>query len=67
VVQGWCKFRDFELLMQGYNTVTAFFEESGKFKDHKVISFAGVAGFNEESHHSPTSGEGCCIGMASKF
>jgi hypothetical protein len=34
--------------MAGYNTVTAFFDESGKFKDHKVISFAGVAGFNEE-------------------
>ncbi|HKW62306.1 MAG TPA: DUF3800 domain-containing protein [Candidatus Acidoferrum sp.] len=32
----------------GYNTVTAFFDESGKFKDHKVISFGGVAGFNEE-------------------
>jgi len=37
-----------EWLMPGYNTVTAFFDESGKFKDHKVISFAGVAGFNEE-------------------
>jgi hypothetical protein len=34
--------------MPGYNTVTAFFDESGKFKDHKVISFGGVAGFNEE-------------------
>jgi hypothetical protein len=32
----------------GYNTVTAFFDESGKFKDHKVISFGGVAGFNEQ-------------------
>jgi uncharacterized protein DUF3800 len=33
--------------MAGYNTVTAFFDESGKFKDHKVISFGGVAGYNE--------------------
>lgn len=32
----------------GYNTVTAFFDESGKFKDHEVVSFGGVAGFNEE-------------------
>jgi Protein of unknown function (DUF3800) len=31
----------------GYNTVTVFFDESGKFKDHKVISFGGVVAYNE--------------------
>jgi len=29
-------------------TVSAFFDESGKFKDHKVISIAGVASFAQE-------------------
>jgi len=33
--------------MAGYNTVTTFFGESEKFKDHQVISFGGVAAFNE--------------------
>jgi len=33
--------------MDEYHTVAAFFDESGKFKDHEVISFGGVAGFNE--------------------
>lgn len=31
-----------------YNTVTTFFDESGKFKDHKVIAFGGVASYNED-------------------
>jgi hypothetical protein len=33
--------------MAGYNTVTTFFDESGKFKDHKIIAFGGVAAYNE--------------------
>jgi uncharacterized protein DUF3800 len=33
--------------VSGYNTVSSFFDESGKFKDHKVISFGGVAAYNE--------------------
>jgi hypothetical protein len=29
------------------NTITAFLDESGKFKDHKVICFGGVYSYNE--------------------
>jgi hypothetical protein len=35
------------MAVSGYNTVTTFFDESGKFKDHKVIAFGGVAAYNE--------------------
>lgn len=33
--------------MAGYHTVTTFFDESGKFRDHKVVAFGGVAAYNE--------------------
>src|ERR1700730_3064555 len=33
--------------MASYTTVNAFFDESGKFKDHKVICFGGVASYAE--------------------
>ena len=33
--------------MTGYTTVNTFFDESGKFKDHKVICFGGVASYGE--------------------
>ncbi len=33
--------------MAGFHTITTFFDESGKFKDHKVIAFGGVAAYNE--------------------
>src|ERR1700730_10012119 len=36
------------MAVSGYNTVTSFFDESGKFKDHKVISFGGVSSYNED-------------------
>lgn len=29
------------------NTVSVFFDESGKFNDHKIVSFGGVAAYNE--------------------
>lgn len=35
------------MAVSSYNTVTAFFDESGKFKDHEVIAFGGVADYNE--------------------
>lgn len=41
--------------MAGYHTVTTFFDESGKFKDHKVVSFGGVAAYNE--HFVPFADE----------
>jgi Protein of unknown function (DUF3800) len=34
--------------MAGYTTMNAFFDESGKFKDHKIISFGGVADYGEQ-------------------
>lgn len=34
--------------VSSYNTVTSFFDESGKFKDHRVISFGGVSSYNED-------------------
>ena len=27
--------------------MNAFFDESGKFKDHDVVCFAGIAGYSE--------------------
>jgi hypothetical protein len=33
--------------VSGYSTVSSFFDESGKFRDHKVISFGGVAAYND--------------------
>jgi hypothetical protein len=29
------------------SSVSVFFDESGKFKDHKIVSFGGVAAYNE--------------------
>ena len=37
--------------MAGYTTVTTFFDESGKFNDHDVISFGGVSGYAEHVNH----------------
>jgi len=37
------------MAVSGYNTVTSFFDESGKFKDHNIIAFGGVASYNENS------------------
>jgi hypothetical protein len=34
--------------MSGYSTVTTFFDESGKFKDHDVVCFGGVASYSED-------------------
>ncbi len=34
--------------MAGYSTVTTFFDESGKFKDHDVVCFGGVASYAED-------------------
>src|SRR5437867_13331980 len=34
--------------VSGYSTVTSFFDESGKFRDKKVISFGGVSSYNED-------------------
>jgi len=34
--------------MAGYTTVNAFFDESGKFRDHDVICFGGVASYSED-------------------
>jgi hypothetical protein len=33
--------------MAGYTTVNSFFDESGKFNDHKVVCFGGVASYAE--------------------
>jgi hypothetical protein len=33
--------------MAGYNTVTTFMDESGKFRDRKVVCFGGVSAYNE--------------------
>ena len=41
--------------MAGYNTVTTFFDASGKQKDRKVVVFAGVAAYNE--YFSPFANE----------
>lgn len=47
-----------EWLMAGYTTMNSFFDESGKFKDHRVICFGGVASFAEHfdqfGHHWET-------------
>src|ERR1700683_88712 len=40
--------KEWLMAVSSYNTVTSFFDESGKFKDHKVISFGGVSSYNED-------------------
>jgi hypothetical protein len=35
------------MAVSGYNTVTSFFDESGKFKDHRIIAFGGIASYNK--------------------
>jgi hypothetical protein len=35
------------MAVSGYNTVTSFFGESGKFKDHRIIALGGIASYNE--------------------
>src|SRR5882762_1863254 len=37
-----------EWIMSGYTTITTFFDESGKFKDHDVVCFGGVASYGED-------------------
>jgi len=38
---------EWPMAVSGYNTVTSFFDESGKFKDHRIIAFGGIASYNE--------------------
>jgi hypothetical protein len=51
------------MAVSGYNTVTSFFDESGKFKDHRIIAFGGIASYNENiSSFAPRSKHsGSCI------
>jgi hypothetical protein len=53
--------------VSGYNTVSSFFDESGKFKDHKLISFSAVAAYNEHLPVFADEWDGYYSAMAFKY